>query len=96
MASAAVKIQAPSRVENGAVVAVSVSSDLPDVRAISILVEKNPEPLAAHINLIGGLAYFYVNIKMASTSNVHFIVNSDGKLYSATRNIRVHVSGYGS
>lgn len=89
--SSAIKIHAPWRAENGAVVPVSASSDLPDVRAITILVDKNTRPLAAHINLTGAEPYFFINIKMRSTSNVHFVVNSGGKLYSARRYIKVTV-----
>lgn len=93
--SPALKIRAPSRLENGAVVPVAVSTDLPDVRAISVLVEKNSRPLAAHLSLTGGVPYFSVNVKMAATSNVHFVVDSGGKLYSARRLIKVVISGCG-
>lgn len=95
IASKAVKIRAPLQAENGAVVPVAVTSDLADVRAISVLVEKNAQPLAAHITLLGGAPYFAVNIKMASTSDVHFIVHAGGKLYSAKQNIKVTVGGCG-
>ncbi len=96
IASPEVKIRAPLQAENGAVVPVSVSSNLPDVQAISILVEKNAAPLAAHVNLINGaVAYFSTNIKMGSTSDVQFIVKAGGKLYGAKQNIKVTVGGCG-
>lgn len=94
-ASRAVKIHAPPQVENGAIVPVSVSTNLPNVRAISILVEKNPRPLAAHLALTGGAPYFAVNVKMAATSIVHFVVDSGGTLYAGRRTIRITVGGYG-
>jgi sulfur-oxidizing protein SoxY len=90
-ASAAVRIRAPWRVESGAVVPIAASADLPEVRAISILVEKNTPPLAAHLNLSGGSAYFSINIKMAATSDVHVVVSSRGRLYTAKRNIVVAI-----
>lgn len=96
IASPEVHVRAPPQAENGAVVPVSVSTDLPDARAISILVERNRHPLAAHLNLLdGAAAYFSVNIKLASSSEVHFIVSVGGKLYRAARSIKVTVGGYG-
>jgi sulfur-oxidizing protein SoxY len=75
---------------------VSVSANLPDVQAISILVEKNAVPLAAQVNLLpGALPYFSANIKMAATSDVHFILKSGNKLYGAKQNIKVTVGGCG-
>lgn len=95
-ASPQVKVRAPLQVENGAVVPVTISTTLPDVQGMSVLVEKNAQPLAAHINLLdGAVPYFSVNIKMNQTSDVHFIVHAGGKLYSAKQNIKVTVGGCG-
>lgn len=91
--SSEIKVRAPFQAENGAVVPVTVSTSLPDAQTISVLVEKNPQPLAAHLNLNGALPYFAINIKMDSTSDVHFVVNAGGKLYSAKQNIKVTVGG---
>jgi sulfur-oxidizing protein SoxY len=87
----AVKIRAPLRVESGAVVPIVASADLPDVQAISILVERNTPPLAAHLNLNDGSAYFSVNVRMAATSDVHVVVSSGGRLYAARQNIVVAI-----
>jgi sulfur-oxidizing protein SoxY len=91
--SRAIRIHAPSRVENGAVVPISVTAVLPAVQTITILVDKNRQPLAAHVNLLDGIPYFFVNVKMASTSNVRAVVSAGGKLYSARRNVKVTVGG---
>jgi sulfur-oxidizing protein SoxY len=94
--STEVKIRAPFQAENGSVVPVSISTNLPDVQSISVLVEKNPAPLAAHINLgANAVPYFSANIKMAATSDMHFVVKSGGKLYGAKQNIKVTVGGCG-
>lgn len=94
--STEVKVRAQPAVENGAVVPVSVSTGLADVRSISVLVEKNAQPLVAHINLLTGAApYFAVNIKIGSSSDVHFVVHAGGKLYSAKQYIKVTVGGCG-
>lgn len=96
VASAEVKVRAPFQAENGSVVPVSVYTNLPNVQSISVLVEKNPAPLVAHINLgANAVPYFSSNIKMAATSDVHFVVKAGGKLYSAKQNIKVTVGGCG-
>jgi len=96
VASPEVKIRAPLQAENGAVVPVSVSTNLPDVQSISVLVEKNAAPLAAHLNLTpSAVPYFSANIKLGATSDVHFIVKSGGKLYRAKQLVKVTVGGCG-
>src|SRR4051812_38251332 len=45
--SDAIAIKAPEIAENGAVVPVAVESKLPGTQSITLLVEKNPLPLAA-------------------------------------------------
>ena len=49
-----VKLDAPEIAENGAVVPVAVSSTLPDVTSISLLVTENPFPLAASYKIPAG------------------------------------------
>ena len=90
-ASSTVKVRAPARVQSGTVVPVAVSADLPDVRAISILIEKNSPPLAAHVNLNGAVAFFAINVRMPSTSVVRVVVNAGGKLYAPKENVAVAV-----
>lgn len=87
--SGAIKIQAPFLVENSAAVAVAVSTSLPDVQSISILVARNKQPLAAHVNFSGALPYFATNIKMSFNSDVHFVVKSGDKLHSAKQLIKI-------
>ncbi len=97
LASAQVIARAPRYADNGAVVPVSVSARLPDVQSISILVDKNAHPLAAHLNLLdGAVPYFSVNIKIGASSDVHFVVNASGKLYSAKQSVQVTAGGGGS
>lgn len=86
-----VKVRAPTRAQSGAVVPVAVSTDLPDVRAISILIDKNSPPLAAHVNLNGAVAFFAINVRMPSTSAVRVVVNAGGKLYTPKESIAVLV-----
>lgn len=90
-ASSAIKVRAPMRVQSGSVVPVSISVNLPDVRAISILIEKNSPLLAAHINLSGAVAFFAINVRVTSTSDVRIVVYAGGKLYAPKQNVGVSV-----
>jgi sulfur-oxidizing protein SoxY len=94
--SKAITIKAPIQAENGAVVPISVTSSLPNVESIAIVVEKNPNPLATQVNLMNGAApFFSARLKMGQTSNVDVLVKSGGKLYKASQQIKVTVGGCG-
>jgi sulfur-oxidizing protein SoxY len=91
-----VKLDAPEIAENGAVVPVSVTTTLADVTSISFLVADNPNALAASYRIPPGTMPSVANrLKMAKTSHVTAIVEAGGKLYSATREVKVTVGGCG-
>jgi sulfur-oxidizing protein SoxY len=91
-----VKLDAPEIAENGAVVPIAVSSTLADVTAIAILVAENPNALIAAYKIPAGTMPSVANrIKMAKTSNVIVVVEAGGKLYSATKEVKVTVGGCG-
>jgi sulfur-oxidizing protein SoxY len=91
-----VKMDAPEIAENGAVVPISVSSTLPDVTSISILVAENPNALAASYVIPAGTLPSVANrLKMAKTTNVIAVVEAGGKLYSTTKEVKVTVGGCG-
>jgi sulfur-oxidizing protein SoxY len=95
-ASDKVKLDAPEIAENGAVVPVAVSSTLPDVTSISILVAENPNALIASYRIPADTIPNVANrIKMAKTSNVIAVVEAGGKLYSASKEVKVTVGGCG-
>jgi sulfur-oxidizing protein SoxY len=95
-ASDKIKLDAPEIAENGAVVPVAVSSTLADVTSISILVAENPNALIASYRIPAGTIPNVANrIKMAKTSNVIAVVEAGGKLYSASKEVKVTVGGCG-
>jgi sulfur-oxidizing protein SoxY len=94
-ASGAIKVKAPEVAENGAQVNVSMQADMPNVESMAILVEKNAAPLAAFMSLSGADAFFATSIKMAQTSDVHFVVKAGGKLYSVKKTVKVTAGGCG-
>jgi sulfur-oxidizing protein SoxY len=91
-----VKLDAPEIAENGAVVPISASTMLTDVTSISFLVSENPNALAASYKILPGTVPSVANrIKMQKTSNVTAVVEAGGKLYSATKEVKVTVGGCG-
>ena len=95
-ASDKVKLDAPEIAENGAVVPIAASTTLADVTSIAFLVSENPNALIASYKIPAGTLPSVANrIKMAKTSNVIVVVEAGGKLYSATKEVKVTVGGCG-
>lgn len=91
-----INIKAPDIAENGAVVPITVSSDLANVESISILAEQNPVPMIASFNMgEGGIAFVSTRIKMGKSGDVVAVVKADGKLYSARKPVKVTIGGCG-
>lgn len=92
-----VVLTAPDIAEDGANVAVGVASVLPGVRRLLLLVEKNPNLLAAAVELGESVdAAFSTRIKMAQTSNVYGVaVLADGRMLFARKEVRVTLGGCG-
>jgi sulfur-oxidizing protein SoxY len=89
-------IKAPDVAENGAVVPIEITSNVPNTQTIWVLVEKNPMPLAGEFNFANGaLAHISVRLKMGQTSSVSILAKADGKFYSASREVKVTVGGCG-
>jgi sulfur-oxidizing protein SoxY len=94
--SAALTLNAPDIAENGAVVPVAVTTTLPKVQQIAILVDKNPNTLAAQFFMGGDLEPFIsTRVKMSQTSNMHALVKADGKWFVATKEVKVTLGGCG-
>ena len=89
-------VQTPDIAENGAVVPIGVTSSIPNTQAIAILVEKNPNALAALFEIPAGTApSVSTRVKMGQSSNIHALVKADGKYYVATKEIKVTLGGCG-
>lgn len=91
-----ITLDLPEIAENGAVVPVSLATSLPDVTSLSILVPENPFTIAASYKIAEGtLPAVSCRIKMAKTSKVVAIVESAGKLYSTSKEVKVTLGGCG-
>ena len=89
-------IEAPQIAENGAVVPIEISSNLPGTTSLLVMVEKNPFPLAGKFDFKdGALPYVKLNVKMGETSDVRVVAVAGGKHFSATREIKVTIGGCG-
>ena len=95
-ASKDIVIEAPQIAENGAVVPIEVSSNIPSTSSIAVLIEKNPFPLAGRFEFKdGALPYVKLNVKMGETSDVRVIATAGGKHFAASREIKVTIGGCG-
>lgn len=89
-------LTAPDIAENGAVVPVSITSNLPGTTQLSILVPNNPNALAATFDFPeGALPEVSTRIKMGKTSDIYVLAKADGKFYSAHKEVKVTLGGCG-
>ena len=89
-------LNSPDIAENGAVVPFTVESKLPGTKSIALLVEKNPNILAADFEIPQGTdPWINTRIKMGQTSNVFALVKADGKYYYASKEVKVTLGGCG-
>ena len=89
-------IGAPQIAENGAVVPIEISSNIPGTTSIAVLIEKNPFPLTGKFDFKdGALPFVKLNAKMGETSEVRVVAVAGGKHYVATREIKVTIGGCG-
>ncbi|MDH3636795.1 MAG: thiosulfate oxidation carrier protein SoxY [Gammaproteobacteria bacterium] len=95
-ASDSIKLKAPDIAENGAVVPVTVSASMDNVDAISIIAASNASPLTSTYQLSAACEPFVsTRIKMGKTADVIAVIKADGKLYSATKEVKVTIGGCG-
>jgi sulfur-oxidizing protein SoxY len=96
-ANAGVTITGPDIAENGAVVPVGCASTLPGVTRLMLLVEKNPNVLAASFDVTDAVdANFNTRVKMGQSSNVYAVaMTGDGKVFFAQKEIKVTLGGCG-
>ncbi len=94
--SSAITLGAPEIAENGAVVPVTVETTLENVRSVSIVVDKNPRPLAISFEIPPGtLPNVACRIKMGQTSDVRAVVQTDAGLFSTSKEVKVTIGGCG-
>lgn len=94
--SSDITIKVPDIAENGAVVPVTISTSLPNISSIGIIVEKNGTPMTANFVMSdSAVGFISTRVKMGKTSNIIAIVTAGGKTYSARKEVKVTIGGCG-
>jgi sulfur-oxidizing protein SoxY len=89
-------LNSPDIAENGAVVPFAVESRIPNTQSIALLIEKNPNVLAADFQIPQGTdPWINTRVKMAQTSRVIALVKADGKYYYNAKEVKVTLGGCG-
>ena len=95
-ASRDILLKAPEVAENGASVPIEVISSIPGTTRLSVLVDKNPFPLALQFNFApDAVARFQARLKMAETSRLRIVASAGGKHYTVFREVKVTIGGCG-
>lgn len=90
-------LTAPDIAENGAVVPLGVSTTLAGVKALLILVEKNPNTATALFHVSDAVeANFTTRAKLGQSSDVLAVAQmADGRLLFAKKEVKVTLGGCG-
>lgn len=89
-------LQAPEIAENGNVVRVGAQSNMLNTTLIALVVEKNPNALAAMFDIPSGTdANVSTNIKMGQSSNVYALAKVGDKFFYAVKEVKVTLGGCG-
>lgn len=89
-------IRAPDIAENGAVVPIDITSNIPGTESISLFVEKNPFPYVGTFDVTkGAVPYVHVRVKVGQSSPVRVVVTAGGKHYQAVKDVKVTIGGCG-
>lgn len=94
--SSDIVIRAPDIAENGAVVPIDVTSNIPGTTRISVFIEKNPFPYTGSFEFAAGAVPFvHLRAKMGETSPVRVVVAANGKFYTTAKEVKVTIGGCG-
>ena len=103
IAAGKIKLDLPSIAENGLVVPLNfeVESPMTDkdyVKAVHFFADGNPNPQLAnfHFSALAPKAAAQIRIRLAQTQNIVAVAEmSDGKLYTAKKEVKVTIGGCG-
>lgn len=95
-ASTGIDLKAPEIAENGAVVPIEITSNLPGTKMIAIVSEKNPHALSAAFRIPEGTeAFVSTRVKVAETSKVYALVQTDKGFFYTDHLVKVTLGGCG-
>ena len=91
-----IELNIPGNAENGTNVPVTISSNLEGIRSIAIVAEKNPIPLVGLFRLENDAeVYLQARLKLASSSHVTVLANTDDQILSSRQYVKVTVGSCG-
>jgi sulfur-oxidizing protein SoxY len=91
-----IQIRAPEIAENGAVVPIDITSNIPGTTAISVFIEKNPFPYTGTFDVSqGAVPYVHLRVKIGESSPVRVVVAAGGKYYTSVTEVKVTIGGCG-
>jgi len=91
-----IEIRAPDIAENGAVVPIDVTSNIPGTTSISVFIEKNPFPYTGTFDFAAGtVPYVHLRAKLGTSTPVRIVVAANGKYYTAAKEVKVTIGGCG-
>lgn len=94
--SSDILLKVPDIAEDGSIVPMEVTSNIPGTTSIAIFAEKNPNPLVADIQFSNGaVPYISLHIKMAETAVVRVAVKAGDKVYTQGKEVKVTLGGCG-
>ncbi len=90
-------VNLPTNAENGAVVPITIQSQLDNIDRVYIWAEKNPTPLVAEFELAKDVAvHITARIKLAESSHVIVIARQDQQLLRNLQWVKVMQGGCGT
>ncbi len=93
----AIRLKAPDIAENGASVFINFSCALPEVDALFVFVDRNPQPLAAAFHIEPEVVpALEMRIKLAGTASVWVMARSAGRFYKTAKTVIVTAGGCGA
>ena len=91
-----IQIRAPDIAENGAVVPIDITSNIPGTTSIAVFVEKNPFPYTGSFDVSqGAVPYVHLRVKIGESSPVRVVVTAGGKHYTSAKEVKVTIGGCG-
>jgi sulfur-oxidizing protein SoxY len=89
-------IKAPDIAENGAVVPIEVTSNIPGTESISVFIEKNPFPYVGTFDFSkGAVPFVSMRVKIGESSNVRAVAMAGGKAFQTVKEVKVTIGGCG-
>jgi sulfur-oxidizing protein SoxY len=94
--SSAIVIRAPDIAENGAVVPIDITSNIPGTTSISVFIEKNPFPYTGTFDFAAeAVPFVHLRAKIGESTPVRVVVAAGGKFYTAAKEVKVTIGGCG-